>query len=241
MLLALNVGNSNLVLGFWDGQRWLHFTRVPSLEALPGNLPWDQVKSVMMSSVVPSQTEKVKSFIATKTGKPVTVLTSALYPKLPLQILSPTEIGTDLVANAMGAFTMCKQTCIVVDFGTALTFTTISAKGKILGVSIVPGLTSALKTLTQNSSALFEVPLELPYSALGFNTPTAIQTGILLGYEGLVKNIVNKIRTELKEDALTIATGGGAHILTSLHDLFSLSTPTLALDGLRVIAHLAGV
>ena len=153
-----------------------------------------------------------------------------------MKILNPYEIGSDLVANAVAAYFKYGQTCIVVDFGTALTFTTVSGDGTILGVSIVPGLKTAIRSLSQNTAKLFDVPLEMPDSALGRNTVSAIQSGIILGYEGLVKNIVTKIREEQKEPCPAIATGGLAFVITSLKDFFYAFEPTLTLDGLRMVA-----
>jgi type III pantothenate kinase len=159
-----------------------------------------------------------------------------IYQQLPIEVLNPYEIGSDLVANAMGAFIKFKQTCIVVDFGTALTFTTVSEQGKILGVSIVPGLRTALRALTQNAAKLFDVPLEIPKSALGTSTVTAIQSGIVIGYEGLVRKMVSAIREELKTDCPAIATGGLSFVIAPLKDFFYAIDPTLTLDGLRFIA-----
>ena len=138
----------------------------------------------------------------------------------------------------MGAHFLVKDTCIVVDFGTALTFTTISREGKILGVSIVPGLRTALRALSQNTAKLFDVPLEMPASALGINTVTAIQSGVVIGYEGLVKNMVQAIRAEIKMDCPAIATGGLSFVITSLRGFFQRVEPQLTLDGLRIIGEL---
>jgi type III pantothenate kinase len=155
--------------------------------------------------------------------------------QLPIDILNPFEIGSDLVANAAAAHFKYKKACIVVDFGTALTFTTISSTGKILGVSIAPGLKTAIRSLSQNTAKLFDVPLVMPTSALGKNTVTAIQSGILIGYEGLVRNMVLKIREEVQEECHAIATGGLSSIISPLHDFFHAVEPNLTLDGLRMI------
>jgi type III pantothenate kinase len=125
-----------------------------------------------------------------------------------------------------------------VDFGTALTFTTITGKGKIIGVSIVPGLRTALKSLSQNTAKLFDVPLEMPASALGINTVTAIQSGVVIGYEGLVKHMVNAIRAEIRTECPAIATGGLSFVITSLRGFFKHVEPQLTLDGLRIIGEL---
>jgi type III pantothenate kinase len=187
---------------------------------------------------VPGLTEKIKNVTKSLFEKEPIILGPVLYAQLPLSILSPHEIGSDLVANAVAAHFKLKQTCIVVDFGTALTFTTVSGDGKILGVSIVPGLRTALKSLSQNTAKLFDVPLEMPKSALGTNTVTAIQSGIVIGYEGLVKNMVDAIRKELGTECPAIATGGLSFVITSLKSFFHLVDPKLTLDGLRIIGEL---
>ncbi|MCZ8215373.1 MAG: type III pantothenate kinase, partial [Cyclobacteriaceae bacterium] len=142
--------------------------------------------------------------------------------------------------NALAAFELFKSNCVVVDFGTALTFTTVSAKGEIVGVSIVPGLKTAIKALTQNTAQLFEVPLVVPDSVLGKDTTHAIQAGVLHGYEGLVRTMLQKIKTELKDaDLKVVATGGLSSILPALKDEFTIINRELTLDGLRLVLNYA--
>ncbi len=249
MLLAFDIGNSDITIGLWVEEHWKHIWRIPSKPNQPelyygvkmrdyfleAGIAVEHVETIVLSSVVPGLTEKIKSVIRNFYLKEAITLGPAIYGKLPIEVLNPYEIGSDLVANAMAAYTKFKQTCIVVDFGTALTFTTVSGTGKILGVSIVPGLRTALKSLTQNTAKLFDVPLEMPTSALGISTVTAIQSGIVIGYEGLVKNLVGAIRTELKTDCPAIATGGLSFVITSLKGFFHTVDPHLTLDGLRII------
>ncbi|MBK5277363.1 MAG: type III pantothenate kinase, partial [Bacteroidia bacterium] len=243
MLLAFDIGNSDITIGLWSDKEWKHVWRIPSkvdqpelyygvkirdffLEAI---IAVDRVETIVLSSVVPGLTDKIKSVIKQIYQKEPILLGPSVYSKLPLKVLNPYEIGSDLVANAMAAYTKFQQTCIVVDFGTALTFTTVSGEGEILGVSIVPGLRTALKSLTQNTAKLFDVPLEMPASALGINTVTAIQSGIVIGYEGLVKNMVLAIRTELKTECPAVATGGLSFVITSLKGFFHVVDPHLTL------------
>lgn len=252
MLLAIDIGNSDITIGLWNGSALQNSWRINSRAELPelfygikirdhfleASLSIEQVRTIVLSSVVPALTEKIQRVAKNLFIKEPIVLGPDVYEKLPLQILNPFEIGSDLVANAVGAYFKLKETCIVVDFGTALTFTTVSAEGKILGVSIVPGLRTALRALTQNTAKLFDVPLEMPKSALGTNTVTAIQSGIVIGYEGLVKNVVGAIRRELQVDCPAIATGGLSFVITSLKEFFHTVDPHLTLDGLRIIGEL---
>ena len=250
MLLAIDIGNSDITLGLWVNENWQHNWRIPSKPDQPeiyygikireffleSSLGLDVVRTVVISSVVPSLNEKIKGVIRTLFQQEPIIVGPKIYDALPITVLNPYEIGSDLVANAMGAFVKFKQTCIVVDFGTALTFTTVSGEGKILGVSIVPGLRTALKALTQNAAKLFDVPLEIPKSALGINTVTAIQSGIVIGYEGLVRKIVEAIRTELEVECPAVATGGLSFVIAPLRTFFFAIDPSLTLDGLRYIA-----
>jgi len=255
MLLAFDIGNSDITVGLWKDNEWKYVWRISSRPDLPelfygikirdyffeSRTEVTDVRTIVLSSVVPAMTEKIKSVSRTLFEKEPIVLGPKVYESLPMNILNPFEIGSDLVANATGAYYKFKQTCIVVDFGTALTFTTVSGEGKILGVSIAPGLKTAIKSLSQNTAKLFDVPLVMPASSLGKNTVTAIQSGILFGYEGLVKNVVAKIREELNTECPVIATGGLSSVITPLASFFHAIEPNLTLDGLRIIGELVNV
>ena len=251
MLLAFDIGNSDITMGLWNGTGW-QVWRIPSRTDQPelfygikirdyfleAALPIELVEIIVVSSVVPGLTDKIRNVVRSLFRREPVVVGPGIYDKLPIEVLNPYEIGTDLVANATAAYFKFRKTCIVVDFGTALTFTTISGEGKILGVSIVPGLRTAVRALSQNTAKLFDVPLEMPTSALGRNTVSAIQSGIVIGYEGLVKSMVQAIREELKTECLAIATGGLSFVITSLKGFFHVVDPQLTLDGLRIIGEL---
>lgn len=249
MILVLDIGNSDITMGLWDGKQWSHTWRIPSRTHQPelyygvkirdyffeAGVSTTSVSQLVLSSVVPGLTEKIHKVLRTLFEKDPLLLGPTVYQNLPIEVLNPYEIGSDLVANAMGAYMKMKGACIVADFGTALTFTTVSSSGKILGVSIVPGLRTAIKALSQNTAKLFDVPLEMPASALGKSTITAIQSGLVIGYDGLVRSVVGAIRKELNEDCPAIATGGLSFVITSLKGFFYEIDPHLTLNGLREI------
>jgi type III pantothenate kinase len=160
----------------------------------------------------------------------------SVYNKLPIEILSPDEIGTDIVADATAAFIRYGGPCMVIDFGTALTFTTISGSGKILGVAIAPGLLTALKSLTGNTAQLRDVQLVAPPSVLGDNTIHAIQSGIVLGFAGLVDSMVDRAESELSCRLNVIATGGLSSVLQNISTKIRVIDENLTLDGLRYMA-----
>lgn len=254
MMLAVDIGNTDITLGLYRESKWSHIWRLSSALNHPelfygiklrefffeAGLRTTDVNKIVISSVVPDLTDRIISVVETLFEKPSIVLGPAVYAKLPIQVLNPYEIGSDLVSNALAAYMRFKSNCIVVDFGTALTFTTIDAKGKILGVAIAPGLKTAIRSLSQNTAKLFDVPLELPGSVLGKNTVHAIQAGILIGYEGLVSSMIKRIKTELSDPhCATVATGGLSSIITSLKDQFTEIDPNLTLNGLRLVSELS--
>lgn len=253
MMLAIDIGNTDITLGLYRESRWAHVWRLSSALRHPelfygiklrefffeGGLHTADVHKIVISSVVPDLTDRIINVVETLFEKRPIVLGPDVYARLPIEVLNPYEIGSDLVSNALAAYVQFKSNCIVVDFGTALTFTTIDANGKILGVAIVPGLKTAIRSLSQNTAKLFDVPLELPASVLGKNTVHAIQAGILIGYEGLVSSMITRIKSELNDPAcVTVATGGLSSIITSLKHQFTVVDHNLTLNGLRIVSEL---
>jgi type III pantothenate kinase len=188
--------------------------------------------------VVPKLVGPFGEMINSLLAKPPVMVDSLVYQKLPIQVLNPAEIGSDLVADATAAFVRYTSPCVVIDSGTAITFTTISRSGEILGVAIAPGLQTALKSLTQNTAQLFDVQLLKPNSVLGKTTKHAIQAGIVTGFGGLVDSMIDRIEAELGEKPTVIATGGLAHVLKDVSSRIQFFDPNLTLDGLKYIARL---
>ena len=249
MLLAIDIGNTDATLGFFQEATLLHQFRIRSLTnenhvyfeyrlrnfLLENSIKLSEINKVVLSSVVPNLTgvfqEMIKNLFQLE---PITV-NAHIFDKIEVSIDNPDEIGSDLIANAVAAYTKYKRNCVVVDFGTALTFTTVSKEGKILGVAIAPGLRTAVKALFYNTAQLPDVPLKLPESVIGKNTVHSIQAGILWGYEGLVRNMITKIREELNGDCVALATGGLSSIITTLDGEFIEVSKELTLNGLRII------
>ncbi|MEO6286579.1 MAG: type III pantothenate kinase [Dyadobacter sp.] len=249
MLLAVDVGNTDTVFGLYQSGDWdyiwrtrslvqeneIHYESKLRLHFLEAGLWFGDVETVVLSSVVPALTPAILKMLRTLFGEDVIVVGPDIYPGLSIAIEHPHEIGADLIANAVAVMNRYHENCVIVDFGTALTFTTVSKDRKILGVAILPGLVTAVKALFANTAQLPEVPLKLPTSAIGKNTTEAIQAGILLGYEGLVKSLLQRIRTELGGECIAVATGGLSSIIETLKDEFVEIDRKLTLDGLRVI------
>lgn len=250
MILAIDIGNSNVVIGTWLSEQWTNVWRLPTLvqqDALiyyqekiltflleSGYHP-ESVTAVVCSTVVPDLREPFLLLGRTLTGKSPLMVDHSCYHLLRFATDNPAEMGSDLFANAYAAFHMAQSDCIIVDFGTALTFTTLTADGLVKGVAIAPGLKTALSALFQKTAQLPEVPLQLPDSALGINTQHAIQSGVLIGYVGLVRHMLETIQQETGRQHMTIATGGLSSILQPLTTTFDRVEPHLTLDGLRHI------
>lgn len=249
MQIIVDVGNTDAVFGLYDTQTWPHIWRTPArrdetaesyerrlrLWLLEADVPLSAVKTTVLSSVVPDLTPAMRSMLSELFGFEPVVVGPGVYPLLPIDIIRPHEIGTDLVANALAAYTRYKRNCVVVDFGTALTFTTVSGTGKLLGVAIAPGLKTAIRSLFANTAQLPEVPIEVPSSAIGTSTAHAIQAGVVLGYEGLVRSLLDRIRAELDGDCIAVATGGLSGRIPSLDDVFTDIVPSMTLEGIRLI------
>jgi type III pantothenate kinase len=252
MQLIIDIGNSNVVIGTFQEDQWTHTWRLPTMKdgeallfyemrltdyLLEADLSPDWIDQVVISSVVPDLNDVFSSLSVQVFRREAVVIGPAIYPQIALQIDRPDEIGTDLLANAVAAKDLYQCNAIVVDFGTALTFTTVTKQGHILGVAIAPGLKTAISALYDSTAQLPEVPLELPDSPVGKNTVHAIQSGILIGYVGLVRHMLSSIREEVGTDYKAIATGGLAAILHPLKAEFDIIAPFLTLDGLRLIGN----
>ncbi|QCK15337.1 type III pantothenate kinase [Mangrovivirga cuniculi] len=251
-LLSIDIGNSDMVVGLWRDDKIEFIWRTPSSKEknaeafqmifrewlLESDIKISEVDSISLSSVVPELSDTVSKAVKGLFEINPLIIGPDVYHKIPISTERPTEIGSDLMCNALAAYIRAgRKACIVVDFGTALTFTSVNNDGSVAGVAIAPGLKTAIRALTQNTAKLPEVPLEMPTSVLGKNTVHAIQAGILSGYTGLVEKMVQLIKEELKTPMNVYATGGLSSILSPLKDSFDIVDVNLTLDGLRLMNH----
>ncbi|MEI7830763.1 MAG: type III pantothenate kinase [Prolixibacteraceae bacterium] len=250
MILTIDIGNTNIVFGVNNQNEWLKIWRIQTDVAKTADeyevifrslfdscsICQIEITKTVLSSVVPSLIRPFKEMLVHLLGHAPLLVEPALYDKLPIEILSRDEIGTDIVADATAAFIRYGGPCMVIDFGTALTFTTINKSGKILGVAITPGLLTALKSLTGNTAQLRDVQLVAPPSVLGDNTIHAIQSGIVLGFAGLVDSMVARTESELSEKLTVIATGGLSSVLQNISARIQIIDENLTLDGLKYMA-----
>lgn len=247
MLLAVDIGNTHIVFGVHQEEKWKNHWRIqtdPLKTAdeyevifrslfMAGKICRTEVNSIILSSVVPSLVRPFGEMLQALFEKAeVTIVNPEIYPLLPLKILNPFEIGADLVANAVAAYQKFGKLTTIVDFGTALTFTTIGKNAEIKGVAIAPGLQTAVGALAGKTAQLPYVHLAAPPSVLGVNTIQAIQSGIIYGFSGLVDSIIERTEKELGEKITVIATGGLSSVIAPLSKTIQHVDIMLTLDGL---------
>jgi type III pantothenate kinase len=252
MILTIDIGNTNIVFGVALQDEWLNIWRIQTDAAKTADeyevifrslfnssdIAVNEVSKIILCSVVPRLVRTFDEMLNKLFGQSPLQLRPDIYSKLPVKVLNPYEIGADLVADATAAFIRYPTPCMVIDFGTALTFTTIATDGEILGVAIAPGLQTALKSLTGNTAQLPDVQLEPPPSILGKNTIHAIQSGVVLGFAGLVDTMVKQTEKELGLPLTVVATGGLSEVLLKVSERITIIDKNLTLDGLKYIAPL---
>lgn len=247
MKLAVDIGNSNIVIGFRDEATFVKKLRLltkPDLEGpsyythtilnylLEESINKEEIKEIGISSVVPELNTTITT-VLTQIFQITPILIQPQHlVEYPMQIDKPYEIGSDLVANAVAAIEIYKSNCLIVDFGTALTFTVVSTSKGIIGVSIAPGLKTAIGALVGNTAQLPTVDLTCPDSVIGKNTEHAIQAGVLWGYVSLIEGMIQRIKAEYPEPLTVVATGGLSSVLDPLQPHFDHINKMLTLEGI---------
>jgi type III pantothenate kinase len=252
MLLAIDVGNTNVTLGVFEGKElrgtWRIATdtsrladeyavMISSLLGLAG-LDRAAVDKAVMASVVPGLNGVFEEVCRRQFG--VLPLRVGAGVKTGLRVLyeDPREVGADRIVDAVAGLRQHAPPLIIVDVGTAIVFDAISREGDYLGGAIAPGIGLAADALAAKAAMLRRVDLRAPRQAVGNNTAAAMQSGILLGYTSLIEGMVARIKAEIGSDAWVIATGGWASLIAGLTNVFDNVDPDLTLTGLRLVYEL---
>ncbi len=249
MLLTVDVGNTQSTLALFSEQEmagnWRMATDVSKtgdeIAALViqllelGGFSRDTVTGVALSSVVPRLSTEYSAMAARWFGVEALVVGPGVKTGMPILTNDPRQVGPDLIVDAVAAYEVCGGPCIAVDFGTATTFSAVSAAGEYLGHAIAPGIEVSLDALATRAARLMKIELVDPGTVIGRNTLQAMQAGAIYGFAGQVDGIVTRMRAELQADAVTIATGGLAGLIFDHAPSLDRLDPMLTLRGLQII------
>lgn len=250
MLLVVDVGNTQTHFGTVRGaevlERWRFATdrsatsdelgaALRNLLALRG-LGFDDVSASVLSSTVPELAPEWIEMARRYLGHEILVVGPGVRTGMPIRMDNPRELGADRLVNALAAWTRFGRACIVVDFGTAITYDVVSAEGEYIGGIISPGIEISLEALAMRAAKVPQVELGEPRALIGKTTADAVRSGIVYGFAGQVDGIVGRLRAELGVDAPVIATGGLAHhLVPSFTESIDAVDDLLTLEGLRLV------
>jgi type III pantothenate kinase len=250
MLLVMDVGNTNTVLGVYDGTRLVAHWRLTTVRdrtvdeygILARNLlslaaiDSKAIDGLIIASVVPPLDSVLESMSRTYFQLQPLFVAPGIKTGMPILYENPHEVGADRIVNGVAAYERFKTALIVVDFGTATTFDAISARGEYLGGAIAPGLSISAEALFQRAARLPRVDVRRPPTVIGRNTIHSLQSGLVHGYISLVQGILDRMREEMGEKVRSIGTGGLAVPLEAeLRSLLDDLDPNLTLEGLRIL------
>lgn len=213
MLLAVDIGNTNIVLCLHDGEQWGDTIRVKTKSPMAVSEVTTHVKALefdraVVSSVVPNLTGSVVNAIKVNANVNPVVISKDIETGLDKESI-PAELGADILCNLIAAHQMYPTEYVTIaDFGTAFTTETVSPEGKVLGVTIGPGMMTSVKALFENAAQLPQIRLDIPETVLGRDTVASIRAGVLFGFVGQLKGIVEQIEKEIGQKVVLIATGG---------------------------------
>src|SRR3989440_831910 len=244
MLLAVDVGNTQTVLGTYDDARLTEHWRVATEPHRSGDelgalyrsfLDLRGVTGICIASVVPQLSRSYAEFAERYTDAEYLELGPGVKTGIPIRYDDPREVGPDRIANAVAAADRYGAPCIVVDFGTSTNFDVVSADAEYVGGVLAPGIEISMDALFQRAARLRKIDFVEPESIIGKNTVASLQSGLVYGFAGQVHGIVEHIRGELGSEAQTVATGGLADLIAPHARTIDRVDPFLTLEGLRLV------
>lgn len=253
MLLAIDIGNTNMTLGVWDGRSWsqqwrLHTTPELTVDELGLTLKSllrefhleGKVDRAAMCSVVPWLTTTFQEVATRYLNLPILNVTHELDTGIRMGHDNPAEVGADRIANTVAVYHQCPGPSIVVDMGTATKFEVVTAAGLFMGGVIMPGLRLAADALTSRAAQLRSVPLQAPPQMIGRNTVHAVQSGLILGYAAMIDAVVTRLREEHPDNGrypiAVVGTGGNIGLIANHVSVLDTVDPWLTLTGLRLVS-----
>jgi type III pantothenate kinase len=253
-LLAVDVGNTNTVLGVFDGTQLVGHWRIQTIAGRTSDeyavlmktlldldgFPWTQLTAGIVSSVVPPAVFGIQQFFKRHLGGPALVVGPGIKTGMPILYENPREVGADRIVNAVAAYDARPSTdtgCIVVDFGTATTWDVVTPKGEYLGGVIAPGIQISAEALYEHAAKLPRVELARPGKVVARNTISSMQAGLVYGYAGMVDALVGRIRAEVDFPCRCTATGGLAPLIATETKTIDATDELLTLKGLQILFH----
>ncbi|MCL6641898.1 MAG: type III pantothenate kinase [Candidatus Bipolaricaulota bacterium] len=248
MLLAVDVGNTQIAVGLFDGSELKAHWRIATRSDQTGDelavvfsellglsgLGFREIREMVVASVVPSLTSSIIEMADKVIGARPMVVGPGIKTGIPILYDNPHEVGADRIVNAVSGFQKYGGPLIIVDFGTATTFNLISEDGRFLGGAIAPQMELAASALAQRAAQLYEVELRCPESVIGKTTDDNIRSGFVLGFLDLVSGLIRRFRAEYAQDLKVIVTGGRGEFFAKHIKEISVYDPHLTLQGLRI-------
>ena len=249
MLLVIDVGNTNTVLGLFDGAELVHDWRIRTVVDHTvdeyGMLIYNlyktsrissrKIRDIIISCVVPPMLNILEPLCRKYFSLKPLIVGPGVKTGMPIFYDNPKEVGADRIVNAVAGYEKYKQDLIIVDFGTATTFDYVSARGEYMGGCITPGIMISSEALFERAAKLPRVELSKPRSIVAKDTVSSMQAGIIYGYAGLVDGICERMKAEVKSNPLVVATGGLAKIVAPETRNINVVDDMLTLEGLRII------
>ena len=250
MILVMDVGNTNIKIGLFKGEELVETWRVATDGKRTADeygmtllnifstvgVGFDDIEGVIISSVAPSLNYTLEHTCSFYMGRRPIMVGPGVKTGLNIKYTSPQEVGADRIVNAVAAYNIYGGPVIVIDFGTATTFSVVSANGEFLGGAIAPGIKSSLEALVGTTAKLPRIELVKPEKVVNKNTVTNMQAGLIYGFEGLVAYLVKNIKDEMPdEDFKVVATGGLSELVSAEVTGINFANRALTLRGLKII------
>ena len=250
MVLCIDIGNTNVVMGLFDGDRLIGRARFATsnlktadecgLQAShlvqryhPGKTV--QVDGVVICSVVPFLTPRMADMSRGYLSSEPIIVSPDLDFGIVVMTHNPHEVGSDRLVNALAACRTCNSNCIVIDFGTATTFDLVTERGEYLGGAIAPGIETAAANLAHRAAQLFSVEISPPKNVIGKSTEESMKSGIFWGQVEMINGMIVRIEQEFQEECTIVVTGGYGEVFAEHIDRDTIYNPDLTLEGLRLV------
>lgn len=249
MLLAIDAGNTNIVIGVFEGDKLVSSWRIATerhkladeygmlIRGLLANeqIEWTKICGIIFSSVVPPISSALVKMCERSFGIQPVVVSADEKIGIEIRCDNPAEVGSDRIVNTIGGYVEYGGPLIIVDFGTATTFDAVAEDGAYLGGAIAPGINISIEALFERAAKLMSIDIRRPRNVIGKNTIKSLQSGIYYGFLGQMEEIIRRMKIEMGNDPKVVATGGLAELVTADSELVDVVDRELTLKGLKTV------